>query len=59
MMSAPSVTGRDQTGARSLAPYGWVRRYRATAVAVTAALVGATRSITFTVVPLDCLADAM
>ena len=47
-----SVTAGDQTGAFSLAPYGWMIGYWVTIAVVTAALVAATRSVTFTVVPI-------
>lgn len=48
-----AVAGGDSNGeAIPLAPYGWIIGYWVVIAAVTAALVAASRSITFTVVPI-------
>lgn len=47
-----AVAGGDTTGTISLAPYAWLMGYWVVISVVSAALVAATRSITFTVVPI-------
>ncbi|MFV0320429.1 MAG: hypothetical protein ACK5IN_08755 [Microbacterium sp.] len=47
-----AVAGADSTGTIALAPYWWLSGYWVVVAVVTAALVAATRSITFTVVPI-------
>lgn len=47
-----AVAGGDSSGTISVAPYGWLIAYWMLIAVVTASLVAASRSITFTVVPI-------